>query len=110
MFGSYSLVFELNLFLDSFRLALERAKTAKSAVKIIGELIEKYGQGGVCYDPTSDFSSGYDNSFLVVDREEAWIVEACDHVWVAKHIKGKFSSFLFSISKKIVVCFVRRLL
>ncbi|CAF0897172.1 unnamed protein product [Adineta steineri] len=73
--------------LDIVRLSLERAKTAKSAVEIIGQLIEKYGQGGVCYDPTSDISSGYDNSFLVMDDKEAWVVETCDRVWVAKHIK-----------------------
>ncbi|CAF1459616.1 unnamed protein product, partial [Adineta steineri] len=73
--------------LDIVRLSLERAKTAKSAVEVIGQLIEKYGQGGVCYDPTSDISSGYDNSFLVMDDKEAWVVETCDRVWVAKHIK-----------------------
>jgi dipeptidase len=79
----------------SFRLALERAKTAKLAVEIIGELVETYGQGGVCYDPTTGFSSGYDNSFLVVDGEEAWVVETCDRVWVAKQIKGKFIFFYY---------------
>ncbi|CAF3551872.1 unnamed protein product, partial [Rotaria sp. Silwood2] len=68
-------------------LALERAKTAKSAVKIIGELIEKYGQGGACFDASANMSYGYDNSFLVVDTEEAWTIETCDRVWVAKHIK-----------------------
>ncbi len=94
----------MNLFFDSFRLALERAKTAKSAVEIIGELVEKYGQGGVCYDPTSDYSSGYDNSFLVVDGEEAWVVETCDHVWVAKQIKGKFI-FLFYFKENFFFCF-----
>lgn len=82
--------------MNVFRLALERSKTAKSAVEIIGELVEKYGQGGVCYDPASSFSSGYDNSFLVVDGEEAWVIETCDHVWVTKQIKGKFVLFLFT--------------
>ncbi|CAF0936003.1 unnamed protein product [Adineta ricciae] len=73
--------------LDIVRLALERAKNAKSAVEIIGELVEQYGQGGTCYDPTCNSPSGYDNSFLVVDDKEAWVVETCDRVWVAKHIK-----------------------
>jgi secernin len=99
----YSLSLETKLILILLRLAVERAKTAKSAVEIIGELVEKYGQGGTCYDPTSDFSSGYDNSFLVVDDEEAWVVETCDHVWVAKQIKGKY---IILISKKIVVLFL----
>jgi len=74
---------------DSFRLALERSKTAKSAVKLIGELIEKYGQGGACYHASANMTyTGYDNSFLVVDNEDAWSIETCDHVWVAKQIKG----------------------
>ncbi|UJR28705.1 hypothetical protein I4U23_009934 [Adineta vaga] len=73
--------------LDIVRLALERAKTAKSAVEIIGELVEQYGQGGTCYDPACNPSSGYDNSFLIVDDREAWVVETCDRVWVAKQIK-----------------------
>ncbi|CAF1242508.1 unnamed protein product [Rotaria sordida] len=73
--------------LDIVRLALERAKTAKLAVEIIGDLVVKYGQGGTCYNPTAGFSSGYDNSFLVVDSDEAWVVETCDRVWVAKQIK-----------------------
>ncbi|CAF2784460.1 unnamed protein product [Rotaria sp. Silwood2] len=73
--------------LDIVRLALERASTAKLAVEIIGDLVVKYGQGGSCYDPVSGFSSGYDNSFLVVDSDEAWVVETCDCVWVAKQIK-----------------------
>lgn len=87
--------FDFFIFIYSFRLALERAKTAKSAVEIIGELVEKYGQGGTCYDPTTGTSSGYDNSFLVVDGDEAWVIETCDHVWVAKQIKGKFSLKLY---------------
>lgn len=69
---------------------MERAKTAKMAIEIIGELVEKYGQGGSCYDVTSGYASGYDNSFLVVDTEEAWVIETCDRVWVAKQIKGNF--------------------
>ena len=73
---------------STFSLALQRAKTAKLAVEIIGELVVKYGQGGVCYDPMSNLASGYDNSFLIVDSEEAWTIETSDHVWVAKQIKG----------------------
>lgn len=76
--------------LDIVRLALERGKTAKLAVEIIGNLVEEYGQGGTCYDATSNPSSGYDNSFLVADGEEAWVIETCDRVWVAKQIKEGF--------------------
>lgn len=73
---------------DIFRLALERSKTAKSAVELIGDLVEKYGQGGACFHASANITYGYDNSFLIVDSEEAWSIETCDHVWVAKQIKG----------------------
>lgn len=79
-----------------FRLALERSKTAKSALELIGNLVEKYGQGGVCFHPSSNKTFGYDNSFLVVDNEEAWTIETCDRIWVAKQIKGlKAKPFFF---------------
>jgi len=74
--------------LDIVRLGLERGKTAKLAVELIGELVETYGQGGACFDASANFTFGYDNSFLVVDSEEAWSIETCDRVWVAKQIKG----------------------
>ncbi|UJR20858.1 hypothetical protein I4U23_023968 [Adineta vaga] len=78
--------------LDIVRLSLERCKTAKSAVNCIGELVEKYGQGGACFHPSANFSYGYDNSFLVVDNEEAWSVETSDRIWVAKQIKEGYYS------------------
>ena len=77
------------------RLALERAKTAKLAVEIIGDLVETHGQGGTCHDPTSNTPSGYDNSFLVVDGTEAW---------VAKQIKGDFLEFFLNLLEE-VLCF-----
>ena len=43
---------------------IERAKTAREGVQIMGELIEKYG-----YNQLS-------RNFLVADADEAWIVEA----------------------------------
>lgn len=69
-------------------MALERAASAKEAIQVIGNLIETYGQGGSCYEPTSKVKCGYDNSFLIVDHEEAWTLETCDRVWVAKVIKS----------------------
>jgi secernin len=74
------------------RLALERSKIAKGAVQVIGDLIETYGQGGACFHASANFDFGYDNSFLVVDADEAWTIETCDRVWVAKQIKGRSSS------------------
>lgn len=58
------------------QLVLERAKTAKEAVRMIGDFIETYGQadwGGLGY--------------CLADPREAWIVETTTAHWVARRIK-----------------------
>ncbi len=71
--------------MDMLRIALERSENAEHAVKIIVELIDKYGQGG-----NGGFTKYlyYHNSFMIADRENAWIVETSDRYWVAKRVNG----------------------
>ena len=66
--------------MDLVRLGLERGRTADLAVRIIGNLVERYGQGGSC--EASGFRT-YHNSFIVADPTSAWIVETMGHRWVA---------------------------
>lgn len=54
------------------RLALERSKTAKEAVNTIKKLIKIYGIGGNC---GYDHKFLYDNSFLIMDRKNIFIIE-----------------------------------
>ena len=63
------------------RVALERTKTAREAVKLMGELIEKYGYYGT------------GETLVVADPEEGWVMEMCGYdmngtggVWVAQRI------------------------
>lgn len=63
------------------RVALERCKTAKEAVKLMGSLIMKYGYYGT------------GETLLVGDPKEAWVMEMCgydmdgtDGVWVAQRV------------------------
>jgi dipeptidase len=58
------------------QLILERCKTAREAVDLIGGFIEKYGQ--------ADWS-GLD--YCLADPKEAWIVETTTKNWVAKRLK-----------------------
>lgn len=60
--------------MDIVRLALERSKTAKEAVDVVKYLIETYGQGGNC---GFDGKFYYDNSFLICDKDKAFIMETC---------------------------------
>ncbi|MCD4772983.1 MAG: C69 family dipeptidase [Bacteroidales bacterium] len=69
------------------RLALERAKTAREAIKIMTELVEQYGYG----------SEG--ESFSIADPNEAWILEMIGTgdggegaVWVAVKIPDGYIS------------------
>ena len=58
------------------QLILERCKTAREAVDLIGGFIDKYGQ--------ADWS-GLD--YCLADPKEAWIVETTSKNWVAKRVK-----------------------
>lgn len=69
--------------MDYLRLALERAKTALEGVKVITGLLEKYGQGGNCGFAHQFF---YDNSYLLADQNEAWILETADKQWAAVRV------------------------
>ena len=74
--------------MDYLRLALERSATAVQAVEVITNLLEEYGQGGNC-----GFSHPfyYDNSFLIADAREAWILETAEKQWAAKRVQGVYS-------------------
>lgn len=62
-------------------LALQRAKTAREAIKVMADLVDEYGYG----------SSG--ESFSIADKDEAWIMEMIGTgqgghgaIWVAQRI------------------------
>ena len=75
--------------MDILRLALERADTARAAVDVIAELMEKYGQGGNC---GFDKEFYYDNAYLIADKNEIWHVETAGrHLWAAKKVEGAYS-------------------
>ncbi len=69
--------------MDFIRLALERAKTALEALKVITALLETYGQSGNCgyQHPTY-----YHNSFIIADPSEAWVLETADRHWMAERV------------------------
>jgi len=77
--------------MDIVRLALERSKSASEAVDWIGQLVQRYGQFG-CSLLGDDHCGGYDNSYIVADAVEAWIVETYGRHWAALKVKkGSFA-------------------
>lgn len=92
---------EALLGMDLVRLGLERADTAEKALDVIVDLLEKYGQGGNCAEG-EEFS--YYNSFLIADRNEAWILETSGKYWAAEKVQEtgvRNISNQFSITTKI---------
>jgi secernin len=71
--------------MDQLRLALERAETADEAVDTIAALLVAHGQGGRA-GHTHDMQ--YDNSYLISDRREAWILETVGRDWAARRVEG----------------------
>ena len=69
--------------MDLLRLGLERGKTAKDALKIIIDLLEKYGQGGA----HNKKGLNYHNSFIIADTTEAYVLETAGEWWIVEIVK-----------------------
>lgn len=67
--------------MDLVRLALERSDSAKAALELIIDFLERYGQGGNC---GYDHEFYYDNSFLLMDAEELYVLETAGKDWAWK--------------------------
>ena len=70
--------------MDILRLALERAATAREGVGVIADLLETYGQNA---NANPLYDRRYENSYLLVDREEIWLMETAGRKWVARQVR-----------------------
>jgi secernin len=70
--------------MDFIRLALERAGTARAALKVITDLLETYGQSGNCGYRKPLY---YHNSFILADPYEAWVLETAGRHWAAERVR-----------------------
>jgi dipeptidase len=70
--------------MDMLRLALESCATAELAVKKLINLNENYGQ-----DANGGFKSKfyYHNSFMIVDAQEAFVLETAGEFWAVEKVK-----------------------
>ncbi len=81
--------------MDFLRLALERSTSAEEALHVIIALLETYGQSGNC---SREHALYYHNSFLLADRQGAWVLETADKQWAAVKVKD-----FYSISNRITI-------
>ncbi|MBB5159957.1 C69 family dipeptidase [Saccharopolyspora phatthalungensis] len=73
--------------MELVRLGLERGRTAEEAMTVICALVEQYGQWGAAVPGSPSRSGAYDNSFVIADPHEAWIVETSGRQWVARRVR-----------------------
>lgn len=87
--------------MDLLRLSLERSTSARNAIDIITNLLEKYGQGGPCAENEPGFS--YFNSFIVADAVEAYVLETAHNVWAVEQVTSGFRNIsnTYTIQTKI---------
>ncbi len=71
--------------MDLLRLGLERAATAREAISVITGLLEQYGQKA---NASALTQRTYENSFILMDRQECWVLETAGRQWAAKEIKS----------------------
>jgi dipeptidase len=69
--------------MELLRLGLERGRTAREAVDVMTQLITEYGQGKFENDAGV---RTYDNSFIVADPTEAYVIETAGHDWAVKQV------------------------
>lgn len=73
--------------MDMLRLGLERGKSAHEAMHVIIAMLEEYGQNA---NASQLFDRRYENSFLLMDAREIWLLETAGRRWAAKRVRKPF--------------------
>ena len=71
--------------MDLIRLGLERGRTAAEAVRVITTMVTAFGQGRFEGNHTA---SNYDNSFIVADPRDAYVIETAGREWAVKRVQS----------------------
>ncbi len=74
--------------MDYLRLTLERSSSAIEALHTITSLLQQYGQSGNC---SKEHGLYYNNSYLIMDGKEAYVLETVDRMWIARKVKDFYA-------------------
>ncbi len=72
--------------MDLLRLGLERSTTARECAERIVELLARHPQGGPMGFRNKGFR--YHSSFLMADRQAAWVLETAGRFWALERVRG----------------------
>jgi secernin len=73
--------------MELVRLGLERGRTAAEAMEEMTALLERHGQWGAGVPAKPPVDGAYDNSYLIADRREAWVLETSGRRWLAARVR-----------------------
>lgn len=76
--------------MELVRLGLERGATARQALTVMTDLLERHGQWGSALIAHPHETGSYDNSYLIADPTETWILETVGRGWAAHQVRGDF--------------------
>jgi secernin len=76
--------------MELLRLGLERGRSAAEAVEVITDLVGRYGQYGAGTVSKDRPGAAYDNSFIVADVTESWVVETTGRRWAARRVREPY--------------------
>jgi len=88
--------------MDLLRLGLERGATAREALDVMVWHLERHGQGGPA--GYRDKAFRYDNSYLIADATEGWVLETAGRLWVAKRVQSWAISNCYSLETDFDLC------
>jgi secernin len=73
--------------MELLRLGLERGRTAAEALEVMTTLLERHGQWGAGVPGKTPAEGAYDNSYVIADGRDAWVLETSGRRWIAARVR-----------------------
>ena len=69
--------------MDMLRYALEHAASCREAIRVLAGLLDGHGQNA---NASRLFDRRYENSYILCDKKEVWVMETAGREWAAREI------------------------